>query len=141
MHAAGIQRVLLNLLSNSVKHTAADGRILVSLALAPPEKRSAAPASAIASIAVKDDGEGMPADFVRKGLFEPFVQGRDATAGAGLGMSLTRNIVQRMHGSIDVQSAVGKGTTVIVNVPVELSAPVKWPAPPTFRRAELGPSR
>jgi signal transduction histidine kinase len=106
-----LRQVLLNLLSNSAKHTA-QGSITVRAArLGPDEYR----------IEVIDTGRGMDRGQLDR-LFEPFQPVRREEgmrfASTGLGMSITRRIVLMLGGRIDVQSAVGQGTTVTVDLPV-----------------------
>ncbi|MBM4115242.1 MAG: HAMP domain-containing histidine kinase [Phycisphaerae bacterium] len=106
-----LRQVLLNLLSNSAKHTK-QGSITVKAAhLGPDEYR----------IEVSDTGRGMDRGQLDR-LFEPFqpVRREDGMrfASTGLGMSITRRIVLMLGGRIAVQSTVGQGTTVTVDLPV-----------------------
>ena len=116
-----INQILLNLLSNAVKYTPEGGAIQVTVDAT--EKR-ARHNHVHLKFLVKDNGIGMSADFV-KVIFEPF--SREATKatkeiqGTGLGMTITKNIVDLMGGTISVESAPGKGSTFTVEL--ELAVP------------------
>jgi two-component system, NtrC family, sensor kinase len=74
---------------------------------------------------VRDDGAGIPAEILPT-IFEPFVTTKDRTHGTGLGLAVSRSIIERHSGRISIQSEVGKGTTVIITLPV--SAGTSLPA-------------
>ena len=109
-----LNQVLLNLLSNSVKYTGAGG--IVSMRIM--EKGGAQPGYANYEFHIKDNGIGMSEEFVRH-IFEPFEREKTTTIsgipGTGLGMAITKNIVDMMNGSIDVKSEQGVGTEFIVS--------------------------
>jgi signal transduction histidine kinase len=111
-----IGQVLDNLLSNAVKFTNVFGSIEVTL---DSDSRSA-------RISVTDNGIGISAEDQRQ-IFDRFFRARtsrvNAIAGAGLGMAIVRSIVDAHDGTIDVDSAVGEGTTVTVRLPLHLLAP------------------
>jgi len=69
------------------------------------------------ALAVRDDGSGIPADMLEK-VFEPFVTTKDLNHGTGLGLAVSRGIVERHGGKISIDSEVGKGTTVTITLPV-----------------------
>jgi len=104
-----LNQVLLNLLSNSVKYTNQGGSIHVSVA----ERPGALADYANYEFYIRDTGIGMSKAFVSK-IFEPFEREKNTTIsgiqGTGLGMAITKNIVDMMRGSIDVQSEQGVGT-------------------------------
>ncbi|MBE5969417.1 MAG: response regulator [Lachnospiraceae bacterium] len=108
------EQIFLNLLSNSIKFTAPGGNITVSL-----EQISGDEKKGTYCIKVKDDGIGMSKEFQKK-LFEPFERERTSTIsktqGTGLGMAITKNIVDLMGGSISVESEPNKGTEFTVNL-------------------------
>ena len=108
-----LNQVLLNLLSNSVKYTPDGGTITFGAV----EKPSVNADSAMFEFTVSDNGMGMSEEFVQH-IFEPFERERNSTMsgiqGTGLGMAITKNIVEMMNGTIDVKSAPGKGTEVKV---------------------------
>lgn len=108
-----LNQVLLNLLSNAVKYTGAGGTILLQVT-----EKSGAPAGyACYEFRVKDNGMGMSQEFVDH-IFEPFEREQNSTIskiqGTGLGMAITKNIVDMMGGTIQVESEQGIGTEFIV---------------------------
>ena len=114
-----LNQVLLNLLSNAVKFTPAGGTISVRLKQFPGTVKD----SGLYEIWVKDNGIGMSAEFVKK-IFSPFERERTSTVsrtqGTGLGMAITKNIVDMMGGTIEVQTEQGKGTEFIVRLPFRI---------------------
>ena len=114
-----LNQVLLNLLSNAVKFTPAGGTVSVRLKQCPGTQSG----SALYEIRVKDNGIGMSQEFVQK-LFSPFERERTSTVtrtqGTGLGMAITKNIVNMMGGTIEVQTEYGKGTEFIVRLPFRI---------------------
>lgn len=69
-------------------------------------------------VEIKDQGAGMEPDTLEH-LFEPFFTTKPAGEGTGLGLSISRKIIEHHHGDIEVESAVGKGSTFRVWLPVE----------------------
>ena len=116
-----LNQVLLNLLSNAVKFTPAGGTVSVHLKQYPGTVKG----SELYEIRVKDNGIGMSQEFVQK-IFSPFERERTSTVsrtqGTGLGMAITKNIVDMMNGSIEVQTEKGKGTEFIVRLPFRIQA-------------------
>ena len=116
-----LNQVLLNLLSNAVKFTPAGGTVSVRLKQYPGTVKD----SELYEIRVKDNGIGMSQEFVQK-IFSPFERERTSTVsrtqGTGLGMAITKNIVDMMNGSIEVQTEKGKGTEFIVRLPFRIQA-------------------
>ncbi len=114
-----LQRVLLNCLSNSIKYTDAGG--IVSLRA--EQKGPAVNDEAVFSFRISDSGIGMSKEFLKK-VFEPFARERDTTAsgiqGTGLGLTITKNIVELLGGKILVESEAGKGTIVYVDLGLKL---------------------
>ncbi len=114
-----IQQVFLNLLSNAVKYTPEGGIIKCSLAEKPFHRADVG----CYEIIFEDNGIGMSESF-QKHLFEPFVRADDSRVakvqGTGLGMPITRNIVQLMNGSIKVESKLNQGTKFIVTIFLKL---------------------
>ena len=112
-----LNQVLLNLLSNAIKFTPAGGTVSVRLREYPGTQRGCE----LYEIRVKDNGIGMSQKFVQK-IFSPFERERTSTVsrtqGTGLGMAITKNIVDMMGGTIEVQTAQGKGTEFTVCVPM-----------------------
>ena len=99
-------RVFTNILANAREAIDKEGTINVELSKD----------NSTAVIRISDSGKGMPA-YIRQRVFEPFVTHGKKT-GTGLGMAITRTIIERHEGSINVESALGKGTTFIINLPV-----------------------
>ena len=110
-----LNQVLLNLLSNAVKFTPAGGTVSVRIRQYPGKVKG----SELYEIRVKDNGIGMSQEFVQK-IFSPFERERTSTVsriqGTGLGMAITKNIVDMMGGTIEVQTEQGKGTEFIVRL-------------------------
>ena len=109
-----LKQVLLNLLSNSIKYTSAGGFVSMRIT----EKDGAPDGYAKYEFSIKDNGIGMSNEFV-KHIFEPFEREQNSTTsgiqGTGLGMAITKNIVDMMKGTINVKSEQGKGTEFIVS--------------------------
>ncbi len=114
-----LNQVLLNLLSNAIKFTPAGGTVSVRLKQFPGTQKG----GALYEIRVKDNGIGMSPEFAQK-LFSPFERERTSTVsriqGTGLGMAITKNIVNMMGGTIEVQTEQGKGTEVIVRLALRI---------------------
>lgn len=115
-----LNQVLLNLLSNSVKYTPQGGSIIFSA----EEKPAADEKHAVYEFVVSDNGMGMSEEFVER-IFEPFERERNTTAsgiqGTGLGMAITKNIVEMMGGTIGVKSKINEGTRVTVSFTFEVT--------------------
>ena len=114
-----MEQVLVNLVSNASKYTPERGSIRVELAQYPAAK----PGCALYKISVIDNGMGMSEDFVKK-IFSPFERANNTTVskiqGTGLGMSITKSIIDLANGTIDVKSKLGEGTEIIVAVTLGL---------------------
>ena len=112
-----LNQVLMNLLSNAIKFTPAGGTISVRVR----QLDGKVGGCGQYEFRVKDSGIGMNPDFAKK-VFEPFERERSSTVsriqGSGLGMAITKNIVDMMGGTIEVQSAPEKGSEFIVRVPL-----------------------
>ena len=115
-----LNRVLLNLISNAYKFTPNDGKISVTLA----QKNDGADGFGEYEFHVKDTGIGMTKEFAAK-VFEAFERERTSTVskiqGTGLGMAITKSIIDLMKGDIEVVTAPNEGTEFIVNVKFKLS--------------------
>ncbi|MDO4807945.1 MAG: amino acid permease [Coriobacteriales bacterium] len=114
-----LNRVLLNLLSNAYKFTPEGGSVTVRLL----QVKDAPEGKAHFELHVKDTGIGMTPEFAER-VFEAFERERNATVsgiqGTGLGMAITKSIVDLMGGTIDIDTAPGKGTEFIVDVTFDL---------------------
>ncbi len=110
-----LNQILLNLLSNAMKFTKPGGMVSVRIL----QKRNAPEGYADYEFQVKDTGVGMSPEFL-KHVFDPFERERTSTVsgiqGTGLGMAITKNIVDMMGGTVSVDSEVGKGTTFTVSL-------------------------
>ena len=112
-----LNQILLNLLSNAIKFTPAGGTVSVRV------RQLAGQVCGCGQyeFRIKDNGIGMSPEFAKK-IFEPFERERTSTVsriqGTGLGMAITKNIVDMMGGTIEVQTAQGKGTEFTVCVPM-----------------------
>ena len=116
-----LNQVLLNLLSNAIKFTPAGGTVSVRVRQLAGKIRGCGQYE----FRVKDNGIGMSPEFAQK-IFEPFERERTSTVsriqGTGLGMAITKNIVDMMGGTIEVQTEQGKGTEFIIRVPLRAQA-------------------
>ena len=112
-----LNQILLNLLSNAIKFTPAGGTVSVRVRQLAGKVRGCGQYE----FRIKDNGIGMSQEFAKK-IFEPFERERTSTVsriqGTGLGMAITKNIVDMMGGTIEVQTAQGKGTEFTVCVPM-----------------------
>ena len=120
--AARLQQILVNILSNSVKYTAAGGHILFELEELPRDERYAK-----YKFIVQDDGMGMSEEFL-KNIFDPFTREENSVTnqiqGTGLGMAITKSVVDLMGGVIHVDSTPGKGSRfeVTLEFPIDTAA-------------------
>ena len=114
-----IQQVFVNLMSNAVKYTPDGGNIIFSI----KEKPNGFSELGCYEFSIADNGIGMTPEF-QKIMFEPFSRADDhrttKVQGTGLGMAITKNIVNLMNGSIKVNSAPGKGTKITVTIYLKL---------------------
>ncbi len=121
-----LNQVLLNLIGNSVKYTASGGVISMRVI----EKMGAPEGYANYEFHIKDNGIGMSEEFV-KHIFEPFEREENTTMsgiqGTGLGMAITKNIVDMMNGYIEVKSEQGVGTEFIVKFTFRLYSGMREP--------------
>ncbi len=120
-----LNQVLLNLLSNATKYTPEGGSIRLSLS----EEKSPKGENYVRShIKVKDNGIGMSSDFLKR-IYESYSRADGArvskTQGTGLGMAITKYIVDAMEGSIDIQSEPDKGTEVLLTFDFEKAAEIE----------------
>ncbi|MDE5584488.1 MAG: response regulator [Ruminococcus sp.] len=114
-----LNQIFINLLSNSVKYTPAEG----SLSFRIIQKNTFRHGYGMYQFIIKDTGIGMSPEFV-KHIFEPFEREFTVTQsgiqGTGLGMAITKNIIEMMNGNISVESELGKGSTFIVDLELKL---------------------
>ena len=116
-----LNQILLNLLSNAIKFTPAGGTVSVRVRQLAGKVHGCGQYE----FRIKDNGIGMSEEFAQK-IFEPFERERTSTVsriqGTGLGMAITKNIVDMMGGTIEVQTAQGKGSEFIICVPMRTQA-------------------
>ena len=116
-----LNQILLNLLSNAIKFTPAGGTVSVRVRQLAGQVRGCGQYE----FRIKDNGIGMSPEFAKK-IFEPFERERTSTVsriqGTGLGMAITKNIVDMMGGTIEVQTAQGKGSEFIICLPLRTQA-------------------
>ena len=112
-----IRQVYLNILSNAIKYTPAGGSIRIEV----KQEKGRRKGYHNYVFRCADTGVGMDAEFLEK-LFQPFERAQDSTtsrvAGTGLGMAITKNIVDLMNGDIFVKSRPGEGACFTVNIPL-----------------------
>ena len=112
-----LNQILLNLLSNAIKFTPAGGTVSVRVRQLAGKVHGCGQYE----FRIKDNGIGMSPEFAKK-IFEPFERERTSTVsriqGTGLGMAITKNIVDMMGGTIEVQTAQGKGSEFIICLPM-----------------------
>ncbi len=111
-----VKRVMMNILSNAVKYNKENGQIYISCIEIPSEQ----PEMTTMEFVCRDTGIGMAEEF-QKYVFEPFAQehagSRTKFSGTGLGMPITKKLVEKMGGTITFESKKGVGTTFVIRVP------------------------
>ncbi|GAH16414.1 unnamed protein product, partial [marine sediment metagenome] len=109
-----LEKILNNLLSNAFKYTPEGGEVKCVVKLPDPGKN-------LVEISIQDTGKGIPTDQLDK-IFDRFHQVKESyepeSAGTGIGLSLTKELVNLLHGNIKVESELEKGTIFIVQIPV-----------------------
>ncbi|MBR1659861.1 MAG: response regulator [Oscillospiraceae bacterium] len=121
-----LNQVLLNVLSNAMKFTKPGGMVSVRIAQKPHDRKNVSNYE----FRIRDTGIGMSDEF-QKHIFEPFERERTSTVsgiqGTGLGMAITKNIVDMMQGFIEVESEEGVGTEFIITLPFRVSGQLHKP--------------
>ena len=114
-----VKRVMMNILSNAVKYNRENGQIYISCR----EIQSEQPEMTIMEFVCRDTGIGMTDEF-QKHIFEPFAQehtgSRTKFTGTGLGMPITKKLVEKMGGTVTFESEKGVGTTFVIRVPFKI---------------------
>ena len=114
-----VKRILMNILSNAVKYNRENGSIYISCR----EIASEQPGMTVIEFVCRDTGIGMAETF-QKRIFEPFAQehtgSRTKFAGTGLGMPITKKLVEKMGGTITFESEEGAGTTFVIRIPFQI---------------------
>ena len=115
-----LKRVMMNIISNAIKYNREHGKIYITCKEASYDGNSV-----VIEFKCRDTGIGMSIDF-QKHIFEPFTQENDGArssyAGTGLGMSIVKSIVEKMGGTITVESVKDEGSTFDVKIPFEVDA-------------------
>ena len=118
-----VKRVMMNILSNAVKYNRENGHIYISCIEIP----SGQPETTTMEFVCRDTGIGMAEEF-QKHIFEPFAQehtgSRAKFAGTGLGMAISKKLIEKMGGTITFESAEGIGTTFVIRVPFKIDLDV-----------------
>ena len=119
-----VKRILMNILSNAVKYNKENGYVYISCREIPSEQT----AMTTLEFVCRDTGIGM-AEAFQKRIFEPFAQehagSRTKFAGTGLGMPITKKLVEKMGGTISFESKEGTGTTFVIRIPFQIDADMK----------------
>jgi two-component system NtrC family sensor kinase len=108
--AAQIEQVLLALIVNAIDAMPQGGNLWLNTSCDPKADQI--------RIVVRDDGTGIPADILPR-LFEPFLTTKETGRGVGLGLAISRSILERHSGTIEVQSELGRGTTFTLTLPAQ----------------------
>ena len=117
--AAQIEQVILVLIMNALDAMPQGGNLWLTTSF------SKDPNSV--RVVVRDDGTGIAPEILPR-LFEPFLTTKETGRGVGLGLAISRSILERHSGSIEVQSEVGRGTTFTVTLPWNSEPELKKPA-------------
>ena len=147
-----IKQIFINILSNSIKYTPENGRISLSVtkkqgtasnaaASNTTDSNAAVQGTSIYEFCISDNGIGMDEEYIDT-LFEPFTRVKSSTVsgiqGAGLGMAITKNLIDMMGGKIDVKSKPNEGTTILVTFEFKtVTAEDIKPADDNFVRSEI----
>ena len=119
-----VKRILMNILSNAVKYNKENGYVYISCREIPSKQT----AMTTLEFVCRDTGIGMTEAF-QKRIFEPFAQehagSRTKFAGTGLGMPITKKLVEKMGGTISFESKEGTGTTFVIRIPFQIDADMK----------------
>ena len=118
-----VKRVMMNILSNAIKYNRENGHIYISCIEIPSEQ----PKTTTMEFVCRDTGIGMSEEF-QKHIFEPFAQehtgSRTRFAGTGLGMPISKKLIEKMGGTITFESTEGVGTTFVIRIPFKIDPDV-----------------
>ena len=113
-----VQQILMNIIDNALKYNRAHGSVFIQV-----KELSCEDGTAVYRFVIEDTGIGMSAEFI-KHIFEPFTQedqgARTNYNGVGLGMSIVKELVDQMKGSIEIDSRVGKGSVFQITLPMQI---------------------
>jgi len=122
LDTAHYSQVFLNLLSNAINYTSVGGRISISCRELPGDT----PETCVVETVIRDNGIGMSSEFLAH-AYESFSRERTTTVsgiqGTGLGLTIVKNLVELMRGTIGIESSPGRGTTVTVRLPHRVGSP------------------
>jgi two-component system NtrC family sensor kinase len=108
--AAQIEQVLLALVMNALDAMPQGGNLWITTSFSRKENQ--------VRVVVRDDGAGIPPEILPR-IFEPFLTTKETGHGVGLGLAISHSILERHHGSIEVQSEVGRGATFTITLPCD----------------------
>ena len=118
-----VKRVMMNILSNAIKYNRENGHIYISCIEIPSEQ----PKTTTMEFVCRDTGIGMSEEF-QKHIFEPFAQehtgSRTRFVGTGLGMPISKKLIEKMGGTITFESTEGVGTTFVIRIPFKIDPDV-----------------
>lgn len=132
-----VKQILINIISNAIKYNKPNGSVWCDL-----KEKSLPNGQEQFAFIISDNGIGMSKEFLQK-IFDPFVQAsqddaRTVYTGSGLGMAIVKGLVDRMHGTISVQSTPDVGTTITITIPFDKAEAQDCPhTPKTFRPEDL----
>ncbi len=118
-----LEEVMTNLLINAIQFTPTEGKIMVSAAIARDKREDGSLSPGVVEISVQDTGTGIPGDQLSH-IFDRFYQAEHSIAGervytaTGIGLALTKELVELHHGDIRVESTEGQGTRFIIRLPM-----------------------
>ena len=112
LQSGAVQRILMNITGNALKYTPS-GWVRIQLSAKETDDKTTI------YITVSDSGKGISADFLKNRMFSPFSQEDTLQAGTGLGMSIVKQVAERLGGEVNVTSQVNTGTQVHVSLPAE----------------------
>ena len=131
-----LRRIVMNVFGNALKYTR-EGSVSVRVDL---QKRSAGADSTssdnsepeVLVLTVSDTGKGISSEYLHSNIFTPFSQEDTLSPGTGLGLSLVRNILRSLNGTIKIKSQVGAGTVVKISLPLTRPQRRETPSPTSF---------
>lgn len=112
-----LQQIIYNLLSNALKHTPGGGKVVLHARSVQEEEQE------YLQLKVSDSGKGITPEALTQ-IFELFYQSDDQDSGSGVGLTLTKELVELLDGRISVESEVGKGSTFTIVLPITNTAPI-----------------
>ncbi|HEX9161550.1 MAG TPA: ATP-binding protein [Thermoanaerobaculia bacterium] len=118
--AGQIEQLLLALIMNAIEAMPHEGNLRIRTSVSTDDSQI--------TVTVQDDGTGIDAELLPR-LFDPFVTTKEQGKGVGLGLAISRSIVDRHGGRIEVDSAVGRGTTFTITLPAGMDKPKSAPRP------------